>query len=259
MTGKTQRKNSIIDLPDKGIIDFIKDIVHPTICAACGKISPGYLCSHCLSGIIPIDINKCCPYCGRPLPLAGVKMSGHSNEMTSSTDGRSGKESICSLCRQEELNFTRHRSYTLYSGDMKKIIKKFKYKKVYGLDNVLAGFLLKTYKKYFSGESVDYIEAVPGEHTKKLAERFAKIVKIPFKGNIIKIRDTRRQSGLDLGARRTNILDAFKLKDCLVYRNKDILIIDDVWTTGSTLKEICRIVRQCGASKVFLLTLARGA
>jgi len=103
------------------------------------------------------------------------------------------------------------------------------------------------------------VETVPGEHTKKLAERFSKIVKIPFKNNIIKIRDTRRQSGLDLGARRINILDAFKLKDCLVYKDKNVLILDDVWTTGSTLKEVCRIAHQGGARKVFLLTLARGA
>ncbi len=103
------------------------------------------------------------------------------------------------------------------------------------------------------------METVPGEHTKKLAERFSKIVKIPYKGNIIKIRNTRRQSGLDLDARRTNILDAFKLGNCLVYKDKNILILDDVWTTGSTLKEICRVVRRGGARKVFLLTLARGA
>ena len=141
---------------------------------------------------------------------------------------------------------------------MKRIIKKFKYSKIYGLDEVLAGFLHKTYRRYFTHESIDYIEAVPGDHTKKLAEKFAKIVKIPFKGNIIKIRDIRKQSGLNLGARRVNILDAFKLGNSLIYRNKNILIIDDVWTTGSTLKEICRIVRQGGVRKVFLLTLARG-
>lgn len=260
MTEKIQRKSSSIDMPDKGIIDFLKDLVHPAMCAACGKISPEYLCSHCLSGILPIDINKCCRWCGRPLTsLAAGVPPGHSKEIISSVDRPGGKESICSLCRESDLNFTRHRSYTLYSGNMKRIIKKFKYKKIYGLDDALAGFLLKTYRKYFFSESIDYVEAVPGDHTKKLAERFAKIVKIPFKGNIIKIRDIRRQSGLDLGARRINILDAFKLRNCLAYRNKNILIIDDVWTTGSTLKEVCRIVRQGGARKVFLLTLARGA
>ena len=124
---------------------------------------------------------------------------------------------------------------------------------------MLSGFLYKTYRKYFNSEQVDYVETVPGEHTKKLAERFSKIVKIPFKNNIIKIRDTRKQSGLDLGARKINILDAFKLKDCLVYKDKNVLILDDVWTTGSTLKEVFRIVHQGGARKVFLLTLARGA
>jgi predicted amidophosphoribosyltransferase len=228
-------------MPGQGIFDFLKDMVHPAMCAACGKNCPEFLCSDCLNEIVPIDINKCCSYCGTPLPLSGAG------------------EAICSSCRESGLNFTRHRSFTLYSGNMKRIIKKFKYGRIYGLDNVLSGFLYKAYRKYFTGERVDYVETVPGVHTKKLAERFSKIVKIPFKNNIIKIRDTRRQSGLDLGARMINILDAFKLKDCLVYKEKNILILDDVWTTGSTLKEVCRIVRQGGARKMFLLTLARGA
>ena len=228
-------------MPEQGITSFLKDLVHPAICAVCGKNCPEFLCSDCLSEILPIDINKCCSYCGVPLPSPGA-----------------GK-GICSSCREFGLNFTRHRSFTLYSGNMKRIIKKFKYGRIYGLDDVLSGFLHKAYRKYFIGGQIDYVETVPGEHTKKLAERFVKIVKIPFKNNIIKIRDTRRQSGLDLGARRINILDAFKLRDCLAYRDKNILILDDVWTTGSTLKEICRIIRRGGARKVFLLTLARGA
>jgi predicted amidophosphoribosyltransferase len=228
-------------MPEQGIIDFFKNMVHPAMCAACGKDYPEFLCPDCSSEILPIDLNKFCRYCGIPLLSSGTL------------------EGICSSCKESGLNFTRHLSYTIYSGNMKRIIKKFKYSKIYGLDNVLAGFLHKTYRRYFANESIDYIETVPGEHTKKLAKRFSKIVKIPFKGNIIKIRDTRRQSGLDLGARKINILDAFKLRNCLEYKDKNILILDDVWTTGSTLKEICRIVRQGGARKVFLLTLARGA
>lgn len=228
-------------MPEQGITSFLKGMVHPVMCAACGKNCPEFLCSECSSGILPIDLSKCCPYCGIQLPSPGAG------------------EGICSSCRESGLNFTRHRSFTLYSGNMKRIIKKFKYSRIYGLDNVLSAFLYKTYRKYFTGEPIDYVETVPGEHTKKLAEKFSKIVKIPFKGNIIKIRNTSRQSGLDLGARRINILDAFKLRNCLTYRGKNILILDDVWTTGSTLKEICRVVRQGGARKVFLLTLARRA
>jgi len=228
-------------MPEQGITSFLKGMVHPAMCAACGKDCPEFLCPDCSSEILPIDINKCCRYCGAPLPLSYAR------------------KGICSSCKESGLNFTRHRSYTFYSGNMKRIIKKFKYSKIYGLDDVLAGFLHKTYRRCFNHESIDYIETVPGEHTKKLAKIFSKIVKIPFKNNIIKIRDTRRQSGLGMGARRINILDAFKLRNCLVYKDKNILILDDVWTTGSTLKEICRIVRRGGARKVFLLTLARGA
>jgi predicted amidophosphoribosyltransferase len=182
-------------MPEYGIIDFLKGMVHPAMCVVCGKNCPEFLCLDCISMILPMDLNKCCSYCGAVLCLP--------------TTG----EGICRSCKESGLNFTRHQSFTLYSGNMKKIIKKFKYDKIYGLDIVLSGLLHKVYRKYFSGKLIDCVETVPGEHTKKLTERFSKIVKIPFKGNIIKIRNTHKQSGLDLEARRINILDAFKLKN----------------------------------------------
>ncbi len=229
----------------ESITDFLKDLAIPPICAVCGKISPDYLCRQCRLDILSLKMVDSCRYCGIPLPVQN------------SNAGQ--KDNICSFCRTEDYNFTVHRSFSLYGGNMKKIIKKFKYKKIYNLKDVLTGFLSDVYEEYFKGENIDYIDTVPGEHTGILAEGFSARHGIPFKQNIVKIRKTHRQGGLGLKERKVNILDCFKLRDCLTYRNKNILVIDDVWTSGSTLKEICKIIGSGGPGKIFLLTLARGA
>ncbi|MCD4670976.1 MAG: hypothetical protein K8S14_11085 [Actinomycetia bacterium] len=230
----------------KSITDFLKDLAIPPTCAVCGKISPDYLCRQCGSEIISHKSIYSCRYCGRLL-------SGRSH------DNDSEKKSICSFCRAEDYNFTVHRSYALYTGNMKKIIRKFKYKKIYNLKDILTGFLSDVYKEYFSGKNIDCIDTVPGKHTEILAGSFAGRHGMPFARNIVKIRKIQRQGGLGLKEREVNILDCFKLRDCLAYRDKNILVIDDVWTSGSTLKEICRIIRSGSPKKIFLLTLARGA
>jgi predicted amidophosphoribosyltransferase len=164
---------------------------------------------------------------------------------------------ICRLCRTEEYHFTTHRSYASYSGNMKKIIRKFKYKKVYELKNILTGFLWELYSQHLWQKDIDYIDTVPGEHNYLLAGCFSKRLGIPFLANVIRIRRPERQGGLRLTERKVNVLDCFKLRNCLSYDNKNVLVIDDVWTTGNTLKEVCRTLRSGGAKTIHLLTLAR--
>jgi predicted amidophosphoribosyltransferase len=229
----------------KSITDFLKDLAIPPTCAVCGKISPDYLCRECRLEILSLKMVHSCRYCGRLL--------------TGQNDDAGHKENICSFCRTGDYNFMVHRSFALYGGNMKKIIKKFKYKKIYNLKDMLIGFLSDIYEEYFRGESIDYIDTVPGKHTEILAEGLAVRHGIPFKKNIVKIRKTHRQGGLGLEEREINILDCFKLRNCLACRDKNILVIDDVWTSGSTLKEVCRTIESGSPKKIFLMTLARGA
>jgi competence protein ComFC len=221
------------------IINFLKDAAMPPVCAVCGQISADSLCPECMAGIKPISSLESCSRCGKPL--------------SASLEGR------CGMCRRQEYHFTSHRSYAVYAGSMKKIISEFKYGRVYGLKDILAGFLSEVYDRYFYGKGIDYVDTVPGEHMDLIAGSFSRVKRIPFAANIIRLRKPRRQGELGLAERRLNILDCYKIRDCLAIRNRNILLIDDVWTTGSTLNEICRITRQAGAGNIYLITLARGA
>ena len=163
----------------------------------------------------------------------------------------------CTFCKNESYSFFRHRSFTFYSSGTKKIIRKYKYKKIYGLKSILADFLKNTYNKYYKYEKIDYMDTVPGEHMKILCQALSRLIGIPFIDNIGRIRRTFKQRELDYFQRKSNIEEAFKVKDCLSISGKSLLLVDDVWTTGSTLSEVSRILKDSGALKVYLLTLAR--
>lgn len=224
---------------NKNFLDILKDIFIPPLCAVCGKIDSELLCRQCISKIKKIE-DAVCSCCGRPL------------------SGNKANDKRCSFCRKEDFNFYRHRSFALYSGEIKKVIRKYKYNRIYALKEIISLFLRHTYIKNYEYEKIDYLETVPGRHMDVLCRSLSGLIKIPFTGNIIKIKKIIKQQGLDFMQRRNNIKGAFKVKNCLQYYGKNILVVDDVWTTGSTMMEIADILKKAGADKIYLLTLARG-
>lgn len=224
---------------NKIFLDIFKDIIAPPLCVVCGKIDPELLCNQCISKIKEIEGNVC-SCCGRPLS----KSKAEGNR--------------CNLCKKDDYNFFKHRSFAVYSGVIKRIIRKYKYHKIYNLKKIIGIFLKSAYIKNYKYEKIDYMETVPGKHMEMLCKSLSRLIKIPFAGNIIRIKKIVKQQGLDFMQRRSNIKGAFKIKNCLLYSGKNILVVDDVWTTGSTMMEIAGILKRAGADRIYLLTLTRG-
>jgi len=115
---------------------------------------------------------------------------------------------------------------------------------------------------------IDLIIPVP-LHSRKLRERefnqaelLAKIISERFNkefsvGNLVKIKDTAAQANTSKEARSKNLNDSFKIKSETLVNNKNILIIDDVFTTGATCSEIAKTLKNSGANSVLALTLAQ--
>lgn len=236
-------------LKSTNLIEFFKDIIIPPVCSVCGNINSELLCTECKLKIVKIDGNIC-KYCGRSI-------SGYERG-TSAADKSSTDSKICSLCRKENFNFYRLRSFALYKGVVRKIIHKYKYQKLYNLKKILVEFLKQVYNKYYRSEKIDYIETVPGDHMHILCSEFSTAVSIPFISNIIKIKKTPRQQTLNLYQRKNNLKGAFKVRSNLLVSGKNILLIDDIWTTGSTLDEISLVLKNSNVDKIYLLTIAKG-
>ena len=179
----------------------------------------------------------------------------------------------CPACGGSEYSFYRLRSFGLYSGILKKLIIKFKYHKIYTLAPVLTGFLKKAYLENYFSEKIDYVDTVPDfvdlravasdsasqpqNHMQILVKMFSKETGIPCGDNIIKIKKTLKQHNLGLYERKVNLEGVFKAQSVLSACKKNILLIDDVWTTGNTLNGISQALKKCGAKNIYLLTIAR--
>lgn len=278
-----------------GFLEIVKDLLLPPICSICGRESLSPICESCKSKIREIDTDIC-DYCGRPLSADSYNADCYEVKSTNQpVDSQHPADSFekvkscvhvlkgdqgeginrqeffgreakgCSFCRGENFSFFKLRSYSLYKGEMKSIIKKFKYQKIHALGGVLAKFLIEAYNKYYRNEKIDFIDTVPdflGEaclnHMQILCIEMSKKLGLPFINNIIKIRKTSKQQGLDWSQRKKNLEGAFKVKNCLLVKNRNLLLVDDVWTTGSTLNEISKVLKNSKANKIYLLTIARG-
>ncbi|HBH61780.1 MAG TPA: hypothetical protein DDX85_08600 [Nitrospiraceae bacterium] len=75
---------------------------------------------------------------------------------------------------------------------------------------------------------------------------------------LVKMRDTRPQVGLSSDERRKNMRNAFGVQNNMAIQGKDILLIDDVSTTGATIRECSRVLKKAGAGDIHVLTLAHG-
>jgi competence protein ComFC len=236
-------------------INLYKDFFSPQTCIGCGKLGSGYVCSDCLGEIEKVKDNIC-DYCGSKLP-EGVS-SYH----------------LCGFCKNRQFMFYRLRSYGKYEGIIKKIIISYKYNKIFSLAQCLVDFLKELFKYAYGKEKIDFIDTVPDfqkgqesqyakpvnrekNHMQIIASKLSDSLGIPYADNIIKLKKTVRQQLLNGDARIRNVKNIFKVKDPLLYYGKNILLIDDVITTGSTINEISKSMKRCMADKIFVITVAR--
>lgn len=159
-------------------------------------------------------------------------------------------------------------SACLYEGPLKELIHKFKYNGKAALASTLSGLMLKYIDENSELSGVDLITVVP-LHKKRLKERefnqslllaapIAKKYSLPLQNTLIKIRNTRCQNELLKSERMKNLSDAFEICPGSDIGEKNILLIDDVVTTGATLGECVKTLLAGGAKSATCLTLARG-
>jgi ComF family protein len=236
------------------ILQDILNFVFPITCIICGKYLPAddkrRICDSCWSEVKFIDLR--CQKCGKPLPYGGAH---------------------CYRCLKSNLKYSFEfiRSVCLYKGVIKESIHLFKYSGKEYLGNLFSDLLTKHIRSQpdFPIRQIDKIIPVPLHWRRKfqrgynqaeiLARRLAGVFNKELVLNVVyRKKSTKPQFNLSKEKRFENIRGAFKIKESTLIRNKTILIIDDVCTTGSTLEECSNILKKAGAAKIFGLTVARG-
>ncbi|KKQ84897.1 MAG: Phosphoribosyltransferase [Candidatus Daviesbacteria bacterium GW2011_GWB1_39_5] len=195
---------------------------------------------------------------------------------------------VCPRCERLALGGQTHpvcgRKYALdglwslgiYQGSLREAIKQLKYRKVKELAEALVNITLEYWAKY-QPFVLDQIKKDRGEgwgvvsvplyfwrensrgfnQSALMGQLLSKKLGLTYCDAIKRIRYTKPQVKLKGHGRRQNIKNAFALANSEKQIAKSILLIDDVWTTGSTLRECCYVLKRNGAKKVWALTLAR--
>jgi len=178
---------------------------------------------------------------------------------------------ICNTCKNSikilnEVHQDKVISYGYYGGVLKDLILKFKYKNNFTAGDILAEFLEEyitknlKYKKYI----ITYIPL--SKKSKKnrgfnqceyIAEKIGRDLSIEVLDVLIKQKETKEQKKLKRDERYENIKDAFKIKKGIEVKNYNIILIDDVVTTGATLQEAYKLLKKFEVKEIKLLTLAK--
>ena len=171
---------------------------------------------------------------------------------------------LCRVCRESLVNFDAAYSFGSYEGPLRKLIHIFKYAKVESLAQPLSRFLLQSLPRE---QNFDLIMPMPMHWRKRwergfnqaelLAHPVAKRYGRKLATNLQRSRYTKPQAGLSESQRRENLRNCLRVARPQQVAGKRILVIDDVFTTGATLRAAASALKSAGASYVCALTLAR--
>ncbi len=153
-----------------------------------------------------------------------------------------------------------------FEGPIKKAVHKLKYRWVTNLQSELLALTEASFKKQELGFK-DYLLAPTPLFPRKEKERGfnqAKIItdflsaswKLPTSLSIKRIKNTKTQAKLSLQDRLENLNEAFYVEG-EEFRDREVLVVDDVFTTGATMFSLAEVLKKVGAKKVWGLTIAR--
>ena len=182
--------------------------------------------------------------------------------------GVEGFLGICSKCKSEIKRVHQQEeimAYGYYGGVLKKLILNLKYQKSFIAGKVLADLLCQIIiEKKLSIDCICYVPISKDSLKKRgfnqcsvLAKNISSILDIPVIDCLVKVKETKEQKLLGKEERMKNILDAFEIKNKEKLFKKNILLIDDVYTTGATINECKKNIEKCNINKIYLLTIAK--
>lgn len=222
---------------------LILDIIFPCRCVSCGKIvlhSMNHLCGDCRN--LLIELEDGCPVC------SGIVIDGD-----------------CSICSDRMFYPAKSISLFRYEKISRELVHSLKFGGLKHIHRIFVPYICERIKDF--DEKIDLITCVPMNRRKLarrgynqsrlLAEGVSRKTGIKFHEILKEKRNKTKQRDLNYSERFINVIDRYESVNNIIFRNKVILLIDDVFTTGATINECSRKLINSGADKVFSLTVVR--
>lgn len=230
------------------------------------KTGASPVCDECIDGLRAQSATLCVR-CGEALDIDGLHY-----------ESQFGAEALlCSPCRLAPPQFECAAAWGLYEDRMRELIHLLKYEGVRSAAKPLGKLLARVTasmddRTLMSRELV--VIAVPLFPAKQRQRGYNQSVLIadealaalrrsstlkvqPAHNALRRVRDTESQFGLTASGRRRNLRGAFVVADPAAVAGREVLLADDIYTTGATARECARVLRQAGAEKVWVATVAR--
>ncbi len=235
----------------RNIIDVFLELLYPKRCVACDKVllniekEMGF-CKACSKKIKLVGPDYCLK-CGAPV---------------------NNKEELCHNCKNSGHYFEQNKAIFIYTGEMKDAMYRFKYgnRRCYG--RTFADHAVKCYGNWLKEQKIDAIVPVPMYKPKErrrgynqaavFARALGAKINIPVEESIvIRQTDTTAMKRLNQLKRKKNLLKAFTTPKNIVQFRK-VLIVDDIYTTGTTLDEVSKALKNGGVKEVYGMCVCIG-
>lgn len=214
-----------------------------TICAACGRdlFADGYFCAECLR-TLPFNDGATCAFCGR---------------------ATAEEVPACIECKADAPLFDRAASAFRYEGEIVRLVRRFKT----GERRLAKPFAFCMRKALEKLPPADFLVFVPMtkeaerrrgyNQARLLAQELSALTGIPTEETVLeKTRETSAQKELSARERMKNMRGCFHVHERKKCRGRSVLLVDDVLTTGATASAAAYALRNAGAAKVYVLTVA---
>ena len=208
------------------------DFIYPPVCGVCGKLDKNSICRKC-----EIRLNR----------QAVFGIDDYSRKMRF---------------------FSEHIYIFKYDGEIRKMLLKYKFNNKSYIYKTFVNFLKKNEKMCVQIKKYDIITPVPiskkrfkqrgYNQSKLIAKKMAKVMDLNYTDDVlIKNKDNIAQSLLEKQDRESNVNGVYILRNSKKIKQKNILLIDDIYTTGSTVNECSKILKKADVNKIGIFTLAK--
>ncbi len=229
------------------IIEFLRrkmkeyDDTHNFTCDVCGREVFGgeRVCLSCME-TLPLNNKVYCPFCGRRVKEPGA----------------------CVDCKKKPLGVAKARSALVHEGEAARLVLRFKNGAKY-LYRAAVELMLPILKQEFpDADLLAYVPMTPKSERRRgynqarlIAAELSERSGIPLYDGAVKRKETETQKSLTREEREKNLEHCFHISDRKGLRDKCVVIVDDILTTGATVSELAAAMKRAGAAKVYALTL----
>ncbi|MBN2015470.1 ComF family protein [Candidatus Dojkabacteria bacterium] len=250
----------------------VEDLLFPKVCEGCGEIG-AYLCESCMRKKIEFVKVQSCHVCKKKIKNVKLRIkSCMVHEECKSETNLDGVFVVAKYSKfiEDFIGDIKYEFYFAMVDDLVEVINR-----AYG--RACSCSVAVNFRKVIKRSIITFIPLNPWRkrwrgfnQSELIAKKLAEYWKVDCKELLKRIKNTRKQVGLKRRERLKNLKDAFMLEENIVFTKgepasgwewldgRTVVIVDDVMTTGATLEECSKILKEAGVNKVYGLVFARG-